>query len=288
MARVSRRNFVALGAGTVLVSGSGCVTPPPPSSVTDDVDAGSLATIGVLGGLGPQATMDFEQRVHRMAQRRIAPNRNGGYPPMVVHYCRHAPFLVDADGIPIPPLRPDPRLLLAAQRLGICADFLVATSNGVHLLAAELERASGRPLLSMITATLARASSLGWRHIGVLGLGEPTVYTAPLKELGVRCETIAPPLRARLDAAIFRIMEGRDLEEARSALDAAIAALVERRVDGVLLGCTELPVILGAEADDPRFLNPTQILAEAAVERSMGRASRSHGVTAAESASRTS
>ena len=50
-----------------------------------------MKTIGVLGGLGPQATMDFERRLHRVAQRLIAPRMNSGYPPMVVYYHRHAP-----------------------------------------------------------------------------------------------------------------------------------------------------------------------------------------------------
>ena len=45
-----------------------------------------MQTIGVLGGLGPQATMDFERRVHAVAQRLIAPHLNSGYPPMVVYY----------------------------------------------------------------------------------------------------------------------------------------------------------------------------------------------------------
>jgi aspartate racemase len=47
-----------------------------------------MKTIGVLGGLGPQATMDFEQRIHRVAQQLIPPLGNSGYPPMVVYYCR--------------------------------------------------------------------------------------------------------------------------------------------------------------------------------------------------------
>src|SRR5262245_30993925 len=41
----------------------------------------TMKTIGVLGGLGPQATMDFEARVHRVAQRLIPPDKNCGYPP---------------------------------------------------------------------------------------------------------------------------------------------------------------------------------------------------------------
>src|SRR5207248_3292900 len=71
----------------------------------------AVKTIGVLGGMGPQATMDFEARLHAVAQHLIPQRANNGYPPMVVYYHRSAPVIADAAGHPIPPLRPDPRFL---------------------------------------------------------------------------------------------------------------------------------------------------------------------------------
>lgn len=47
-----------------------------------------MKTIGVLGGLGPQATMDFEARLHAVSQQLIAPHANRGYPPLLVYYYR--------------------------------------------------------------------------------------------------------------------------------------------------------------------------------------------------------
>jgi aspartate racemase len=139
-----------------------------------------VITIGVLGGLGPQATMDFEARVHRVAQRLLPSNFNGGYPPLVVYYCRHAPFLLTDQGTPQLPLQPDPRLLEAARRLGGLADFLVIPSNGAHLVQAEIEQAAGRKVLSMVEATLEEVRRRQWKRVGVLGLGDPVVYTRPL------------------------------------------------------------------------------------------------------------
>jgi aspartate racemase len=106
-----------------------------------------MKTIGVLGGLGPQATMDFERRLLRAAQRAIPPHLNGGYPPTVVWYCRHPPILIQDDGRPQLPLRADPRLLEAAGRLGQLADFLVIPSNTPHALQPEIERAAGRKVV---------------------------------------------------------------------------------------------------------------------------------------------
>lgn len=230
-----------------------------------------MQTIGVLGGLGPQATIDFEARLHRAAQR-LLPVRGGtGYPPMVVYYCRHPPVLVNDDLTPALPLRPDPRLLEAARRLGAAADFLVIPSNGTHLFQPQIERAAGRPVLSMIEATLADVRRRGWRRVGVLGMGDPIVYTRPLRELGIAVETIDAAARAGLDAAILGLMEGRDGDPALGArARAAVADLRGRGVDGVVLGCTEIPLLLGPAADAVDLVNPAELLAEAAVRHAAG------------------
>lgn len=224
-----------------------------------------MKTIGVLGGFGPQATMDFEQRVHRAAQQLIPPNGNGGYPPMIVYYCRHPPVLLDAAGRTQRPLRPDPRLLAAARTLGQLADFLVITSNGVHAMQPALEEAAARPILSMIDATLAEVSRRGWQRVGVLAFQTSLVYALALEQRGLQWEGIDATLQAPLDAAIMAVMAGQDDTHSAEQARRAVMALRERQVDGIILGCTEIPLLLHADLDAPDLLNPTALLAEAAV-----------------------
>ena len=228
-----------------------------------------MKTIGVLGGLGPQATMDFEARVHRAAQQRIPPHVNSGYPPMIVYYHRRPPFLVHEDGTPRIPIQPDPELLAAARRLGTMVDFLVIPSNAPHLIQADIERASGRKVLSIVDATLDEVRRKRWRKVGVLGLGEPAVYTQRLDTLGIGHETLDAAARKGLDAAIFRVMEGREDAASRDLARSAVAAMRSRGVEGVILGCTEIPLLLGDGAVAPDLLNPAQLLAEAAVARAV-------------------
>lgn len=228
-----------------------------------------MKTIGILGGIGPQATMDFERLLHRAAQRLIPQRGNGGYPPTVVWYCRHPPVLLGEDGKPQSPRRPDPRLLDAAAKLGTLADFIVLPCNGAHLLQANIEAASGRRVLNMIDLTLAEVKRRGWNKIGVLGLHEPVVYLHPLRELGLACETIDGDQRAALDNAIFGIMEGRQSAEMTNAARDAIQALRARKVDGIILGCTEIPFLLPEANETPDLLNPLPLLGEAAVREAM-------------------
>jgi|SRR5579859_2473350 len=224
-----------------------------------------MKMIGVLGGLGPQATMDFEARVHVVSQQLLAPRANTGYPPMIVYYYRYAPFLMQDEHTPIFPLQPDPRLLAAAKQLGACADFLVITSNGVHQAQEALEHASGLKVLSMIAVTLGEVRRRGWNKVGVLTLGPPVVYTTPLEELGIACADIPHELAGKLNQAILHCQAGQQDATDRSVMQESLVALRSQRVDGILLGCTELPFLLQEEEDTPDLLNPTPYLAEAAV-----------------------
>ena len=228
-----------------------------------------MKTIGVLGGIGPQATMDFEARVHRESQRRIPTLANRGYPPMVVIYHRAPPIIVDDRGHPVRPLQVDPEFLRAAQRLRGSADFLVIPSNTPHVFKDQIERASGLPLLSILDVTLAEIRSRGWKKIGVVGMGDPTFYTSRLAEMGLAFETLDPALRDRVDEAVLRLMEGSEGDGSRLAAREAVAALRERGVDGIILGCTEVPLLLGPDAEAPDLVNPAQLLAQAAVARAI-------------------
>src|SRR5689334_23299544 len=168
-----------------------------------------MKTIGALGGIGPQATMDFEQRVHQAAQQLLPARGGSGYPPMVVHYCRHPPILLDAHGRPHVPFQPDPRLITAAQALGRLADFLVIISNGAHIVLPAVEQAADRPILSMIEVTLAEVARRGWRRVGVLTYITPLVYAQAFEQRGLACEGIDAALQTPLDAAIMAVVEGR-------------------------------------------------------------------------------
>ena len=237
-----------------------------------------MKTIGVLGGLGPQATMDFEARVHAVSQKLITQRVNTGYPPMVVYYYRHAPVVVDEHMHPIFPIQIDPRLLDAAAHLGTMADFLVITSNGIHMLQPLVEEASGCKVLSMVDATLEEVKRRGLRRVGAIVFAGTGVYKDPLERRGLECLTITEEMQRRLDAAIDAYDEGKHGIEQRGAALDAVNRLRAQGTDGIIMGCTEVPLLLRPmpgeagqvdEADAPDLINPIQLLAEAAVRHAM-------------------
>ena len=230
-----------------------------------------MKTIGILGGISALATMDFEKRLHQVSERLIPAHGNGGdspiipYPPIITYYHRRAP-IVTVDGVaPVIPLEPDPEFLKAAQWLGTKADALVIVANGMHLLQDRIEQASGRNVLSMIDATLEEVRRRGWKKVGVLGFPDPSsvVYTQPLSALGIECEVIDAKLQARLNDAIVGVMGGRIRP---GIAQEALEVLRQKGVDGIIPGCTEIPLLLGDAMSASDLVNPVQLLAEAVVK----------------------
>jgi aspartate racemase len=229
-----------------------------------------MKTIGILGGIGPQATMDFEQRIHRVSQRLIPPKMNQGYPPLVTVFLRHPPVLT-ADGVPAQPLTLDPRVLEAARRIGEWAELLAIPSNTPHLFLDEIGKAAGCETVSIIDATMAGLERRGVGELGLLGLGVPQIYAERLQAAGVAMKTAPQELRSRLDAAILRVMEGTNGAEDARAASEAVAYLRDGGASTIVLGCTEIPLLLGDEAEADDLVNPAQHLAEAVVGRAIER-----------------
>lgn len=229
-----------------------------------------MKRMGVLGGISPQATMDFEARVHRVSQRLIPQSFNEGYPPMVVWYHRRPPIRMDADRRPLVPREIDPELVEAARWLGKAVDFIVIPCNAAHVGVDAVREAAGCPVLSMIEVTIDEVVRRGCTRVGVTGFaGPPAVYVDPLRQRNVQCATIDATAQAPLDAAMGAVAEGRENDHDRAAAKTAVASLRAQTVDGIVLGCTEIPLLL---ADDTAgdLISPLALLAEAAVRFAIG------------------
>ena len=270
--QISRRETIAMlaSAGMLSIPGIKIFQTNDLSINKNSINKNSaMKTIGILGGMGPQATMDLEMRIHKVAQQLLPSAQNSGYPPMTVLYYRHAPILLTKEQQPVIPMQVDPRLLETAKQLNATADFLLIASNGIHMFKKEIEQASGKKVISMIDATLEEVKKRGWQKIGVLGLISPIVYTSRLKDLGIAFETIDQSLQEKLNTAIFKVMEGKEDETDCASAIEAIDRLRSKNVDGIIPGCTEIPFLLGQKMNVGDMLNPAQLLAEVAVRYSI-------------------
>lgn len=232
-----------------------------------------MKRIGVIGGFGQWSTLDVLERVLRASVARVPQYGNRGYPPIDIRMVNCAPMILNEDGSLPDVLDPSPELLEAAQYVGMNTDFVILPANTPHLFARQIEEAAGKPLLSIVDVTVDEAVRRGYKLIGVMAIGptiERRLYQDPLEARGIESIALPKELSDRLDEeGIYQIEEGARPEEVSDIAHVAVQYLREQRVDGIILGCSEIPILLGKTSEDPDILNPSQLLAEAAVERAL-------------------
>ena len=109
----------------------------------------------------------------------------------------------------------------------------------------------------------------GVQDVGLLGLGIPRVYAERFARAHLETTTAPEELRARLDAAILHVMEGTTTPEDRNCAREAVSHLRDAGASVIVLGCTEIPLLLGELVDAGDLVNPAQLLAEAVVRRAL-------------------
>lgn len=159
----------------------------------------------------------------------------------------------------------------AARKLeaGGC-DMILICTNTMHVVAKEVQEAVSIPLLHIVDTTVARIKSKGLRAIGVLGTRytmEQSFYCDRLREQGL--EVIIPEEadRIRVHDIIFdELCKGEFKTESRAEYTAIIDRLRAQGAEGIILGCTEIPLLIGQKDVDLPIFDTTLIHAEAAVE----------------------
>ena len=218
-------------------------------------------TVGVLGGMGPDATVDFLSKVIAATPA----EKDQDHLRILVDNNPHVPNRQEAV------LRggEDPGPALAAMAKGLeagGADFLVMPCNTAHAFSGAIAAAVDIPLVSIIDVTVDACA--GAAAIGVLatdGCLASNVFQEALDARGLRAVLPNDAEVAELMHLITRIKAGDQGDDVAAGMCTLAEALVARGADAIIAGCTEIPLVLKAEALDVPLVSSTDVLADATV-----------------------
>jgi aspartate racemase len=222
-------------------------------------------TVGVLGGLGPEATLDFFAKV--LARTAAASDQD------------HLRLLIDNN--PKVPNRndavagsgPSPAPMLAAMARGLeaaGADFLVMACNTAHAFDSAITDASDLPFVSIIDETVAAAlaATPAPTTVGVLaaaGCLDTALYRDAFAAEGVTALEPSGAQRERFMALLYRIKGGDKGSEVRSGVRDLALELIEAGAEAIVAGCTEVPLVL-IQSDLPvPLIDSTDALVDATI-----------------------
>jgi aspartate racemase len=165
----------------------------------------------------------------------------------------------------------------AAKLAAIGADFLICPDNTIHQALPFVEARSPRPWLHISEEVAAAAAARGFRRLGLTGtrwLVDSEVYPEKLTARGVSCVRPSPAERDEISRIIMdELVYGVFKPEAVACFQRVIAAFKEQGCDAVVLGCTEIPLIMNDANSPLPTLDSTRLLARAALRRAVQGAS---------------
>ena len=224
-----------------------------------------MKTIGLIGGMSWESTVPYYRTINRVIGERL-----GG-----LHSAKLVLYSVDFHEIEH--LQREGRWAesgdILAEAAGAVrrggADFIVLCTNTMHKVAAQIEAAVDVPLLHIADATAERVKAAGLARIGLLGTKftmEEDFYRGRLEDRhGLTVLTPPPDQRARVHGVIYKeLCLGDVLDGSRRAFQQVVNDLVARQAEGVILGCTEIGLLLRPEDAPVPVFDTATIHAEAA------------------------
>ncbi|HLZ75088.1 aspartate/glutamate racemase family protein [Phenylobacterium sp.] len=218
--------------------------------------------LGVLGGMGPAATLVFLNQVHAFTPAKGDAD--------------HIRILMDLN-----PKVPDRNTLgpaagatlaeMAGALAGAGAEVLAMPCNTAHAHAGLIQRASGLPLIDLIETGASAARDLGARRVGVLGTkGALRLYREYLAAQAMGLVSLEPERQDEFMVTIYKI-KGGDLGPAvRKEMAGYAADLVAAGAEAVVAGCTEAPLVLDAKDVRGPLIDPGELLARRCVAVCLG------------------
>ncbi len=165
-------------------------------------------------------------------------------------------------------------MLDSAEKLAVSgADFVICPDNTIHQAFDMVVERSPIPWLHIADSVAASAQQQGFRNLGITGtkyLMTGPVYSDLLRKHQLDYEIPDAEDRDRIDEIIFtELVDGVFSEESRGYFNQVFGKLKDRGCDAVVLGCTEIPLLVDPSNTPLPTLDSTRLLAKAALERSL-------------------
>jgi len=222
-------------------------------------------TIGILGGMSPESTVAYYEYITRTYTDRFG---DYGYPEILIYSVSFQTYVdwpredrwdLVAEG-----------LSKAARRLaGAGADFVLIATNTMHIVFDEVEASVNVPMLSLLDAV---GEAVQERHIDTVGLlgtaftMEKLFYRERLAEKGIAVLVPDSADRTLVNDVIYdELVSGEIRDASRDTFVRIINDLMGRGAEGVILGCTEIPLLVRKEDVGIPLFDTTEIHAEAAL-----------------------
>jgi len=225
--------------------------------------------IGILGGMSPESTIEYYRYITHTYTERFG---DYGYPEILIYSVSFQPYVdwpkqdrwdLVAGG-----------LSQAAQKLAAAgAEVILIATNTMHLVFDQVQASVDVPMLNLLDAVGEAIVAQGLETVGLLGTKftmEKTFYQEALAARGIRVLVPEAQDRAYVNRVIYEeLVAGQVLDTSRAGFVEVVDHLVARGAEGVILGCTEIPLLVSAGDVAVPLFDSTVIHAQSALNAAL-------------------
>ena len=222
--------------------------------------------IGIVGGLSPESTMSYYQYLVRRYQELFGDH---SYPEIVIYSVNFQRYITWTRQEKWEKVAEDlTRVIARLQVAGV--DFAVIACNMVHFVFDQVQEKASIPLLSIIDATAEAIRDAGITTVGLLGTRftmENNFYRTGLARHGIK--SLIPKQSSRISLTkiiLEELARGLIKSESRNKVLTIIEDLVGKGASGIVLGCTEIPLLINAQHSSVKLFDTAAIHADKALE----------------------
>lgn len=226
-----------------------------------------MKTIGLIGGMSWQSTLEYYRIINETVKEKLGGNHSAKCILYSVDFAETVELVHEENWVELTDL-----MIKAAQKLERAdAEFIVICTNTIHKLAEDIQKSVNIPILHIVDAVAEKIVEKRFSKVGLLGTKftmEEDFYKKRLKEK-YKIEVIIPDEEERntVNSVIYNeLCNGKIILSSKEKFKKIIKNLNVKGADGVILGCTEIPLLVKKQDVDIPLFDTTAIHAKAAVE----------------------
>lgn len=218
-----------------------------------------MKKIGILGGLGPESTIVYYEYITRRCYEAFG---SYTYPEIIIYSFNFKEFIDVGYELP-------DKVKMAIEKLHRAgADFVVASCNSLHIVFDEVSKNISIPWLSIIDVTAEAIKKENMKKVGLLGTiftMSKDFYKAGLTRHGIEVGVPSLEDQKKINAIIYNELIIKEIKDSsRQLVLEIIDRLKQRGVEGIVLGCTELPFLIKQQDTDIKVFDTAMLHAEKA------------------------
>ena len=232
--------------------------------------ANNHKTIGILGGMGPEASANLYSKMIKYSQHKYNAVQDSDYPPIIIYSLPLSGF--DETGIANKKLVKK-QLVDGVKRLESAGcELIIIGCNTVHIFYNEMQKAVKIPILNIVEETKKKVLEFGYKKVGLFASESTTkskLYQERFAKSKIR--VISPDNKQQkiINRVIEHVMGGNQKTDDVIALKDIARDYLRKGAEAIVMGCTEIPLAINQSNTDIKLFDTIEIIVQSAVDFSL-------------------